>query len=111
MRVCVLPVVGPLGPNLLHVLSGQKKPQRPLVAPPLLWNCAFLFHRVFSQGLLNRAEKEAGAGSHLLDQLAPAPGADLSVPGAQQVAVGGQQAEDGTFVGCGRLKQVKAANG
>lgn len=51
------------------------------------------------------------AGSHLLDQLTPAPGTDLSVPSAQQVAVGGQQAEDGTFVSCGGTEQVKAASG
>lgn len=36
--------------------------------------------------------------SHLLDELAPAPGADLPVPRAHQVSVGGQQAEDGTLV-------------
>lgn len=36
--------------------------------------------------------------SHLLDELAPAPGADLAVACAHQVSVGGQQAEDGTLV-------------
>lgn len=36
--------------------------------------------------------------SHLLDEFAPAPGADLPVSCAHQVSVGGQQAEDGTFV-------------
>lgn len=36
--------------------------------------------------------------SHLLDEFAPAPGADLAVSCAHEVSVGGQQAEDGTFV-------------
>lgn len=35
---------------------------------------------------------------HLLDEFAPAPGADLAVSCADEVSVGGQQAEDGTFV-------------
>lgn len=36
--------------------------------------------------------------SHLLDEFSPAPGADLPVSCADEVSVGGQQAEDGTFV-------------
>lgn len=35
---------------------------------------------------------------HLLDEFRPAPGADLSISCTQQVTVGGQQAEDGTFM-------------
>lgn len=68
-----------------------------------------LFPLYFLAGRIQRSPPSAG--SHLLDQLAPAPGADLSVPGTQQVAVGGKQAEDGTFMSWGGAEQVKAANG
>ncbi len=44
---------------------------------------------------------------HLLDELAPAPGADLSVSCTQEVTVGGEQTEDGTFVSCGEIHQFK----
>lgn len=51
--------------------------------------------------------REQGSGSgpvdpHLLAELGPAPGADLTVPGAQQYAVRGQEAEDWTLVSCSR---------
>lgn len=42
--------------------------------------------------------------AHLLDEFAPAPGADLSISCAHQMRVGGQQAEDRTFVSCETAK-------
>lgn len=51
-----------------------------------------------SQAVLPRSRCHGNA--HLLDEFAPAPGADLSVSCAHKMRVGGQQAEDGTFVSC-----------
>lgn len=45
--------------------------------------------------------------AHLLDELAPAPGADLSISCAHEMRVGGQQAEDGTFVSCQTGKSTR----
>lgn len=94
----VLPVVGPLGPHLLHILRRQNTKA---------FSC-FSFFLYFLAGVLNGAPPSDG--SHLLDQLAPAPSADLSVASTQQVGVSGQQAEDGTFVSCGGTEWVTAAN-
>lgn len=61
-----------------------------------------VFFSVSLRGVNNERRCRPAGGSYFLHELRPAPGADLSVPGAQQVTVGGQQAEDGTLVSFGR---------
>lgn len=74
------PVVRSLGPHGFDVL--QNKAQKPRM----------------SEGELGGSRRRANA--HLLDELAPAPAADLSISCAHKVRVGGQQAEDGSLVSC-----------